>query len=349
MRRSGLVLGGLLAAFLLGEALVRIVVGTDSIPMTPLGIAPGRYVAHPFLPFTGVPRADYTLDDTGADGVTRYEHIRNNAHGYRTHDFPETKGPNDFFVVCLGGSTTYGRRVESNEKTWPGLLEAKLAAAMPDKNVRVFNLGMDRATSAVSVVNFALAGVHVEPDVVVVYHGYNDLAAMGREGFRSDHAHFFRDFSPERVWRGVQRSIPPWMLRSALVSFVASRLDVEMRINDLAAEIGVDSAPADDPLVGIEATLQNFVTIDAMARGRGGRALLTTFQFRDGDDPVYRRYNERLRAFYRERGLPFADIDAALPDHDDTINTDPCHFTPLGRERMADEVFDEIVRQGWVR
>ena len=44
------------------------------------------------------------------------------------------------------------------------------------------------ATSAVSVVNLALVGIHLEPDLVLVCRGCNDLSVMGAANFRTDRA-----------------------------------------------------------------------------------------------------------------------------------------------------------------
>ena len=126
--------------------------------------APGseRWQSHPFLTFVG--RASETLEFDHGDVVER---VSNNSYGFRTHTFPETKTDEDFFVLCLGGRTTYGFRVPTNDQTWPELLEAKLRAQYPERNVRVFNLGLDEATTTASVVALGLVGVHVKPDLVI--------------------------------------------------------------------------------------------------------------------------------------------------------------------------------------
>jgi hypothetical protein len=167
MRKLILVLGGVLAGFLVLEVLVR-VFHDGARPRsdfdTVTGIRHSRWVSHPFLPFTGRPNSRFEM----FNGPERTpEIVVTNSYGFRAHEFATEKKPNDYVIVALGGSTTYGYKIESNEKTWPELLEQKLAAQYPDKHVIAYNLGIDMATNAVGLVNLALVGVHLKPDLVI--------------------------------------------------------------------------------------------------------------------------------------------------------------------------------------
>jgi len=348
MRRLTLVAVGLVLGLVACEVALRLVTAAGGVPVTPLRIEHGRWTAHPFLPFAGIPAAEYRLNDRTEQGELRFEHIKNNAYGFRSHEFPPGRGERDVYIVCLGGSTTYGRRVESNASTWPELLERRLAERYPDRHFTVFNLGIDRATSAVSVVNMALVAAHLDPHLVIVYQGYNDSAAMGARDYRTDHAHFYSDFDPARVWRGVQRSLPGWLAWSYAANRAAHALDRLLELNDLAAEVGKPRLESDDPYAGMDTMLGNLTTIRSIAEGAGARTLFSTFQFRDGDDPLHAGFNRHLREFFEGRGYDFVDQARLLPDRDPTINTDVCHFTPKGREMLADNFFQHIVEHGLV-
>lgn len=302
-----------------------------------------RWISHPFQPYAGRPNAEFEFLNERA-GIREY--IRTNSYGFRSHEFPEAKKPGDFFVLCFGGSTTYGFGAASNSETWPERLEAKLAARYPEHNVKIFNLGLDMATSAVSVVNMALIGTHLHPDLVIVYHGYNDLAALGAKTFRSDHAHFYRDLDPEAVFTGFERSLPSWMLSSYVIAYAAGASDMILRINDLARVARIPFDYGDDRLRGLDATLQNLSTIRSLTAGAGGETLLSTFQFRDGDARDCSQLNQALRTYFDRKGYWYVDQDRLIPDHDPTLQIDECHFTPKGDDLMAQNFFDAIVERG---
>jgi len=298
-----------------------------------------RWVPHPFTPYAGRPNATFELKN---DDGSR-EHIVNNSYGFRAHEFPAAKNPEDYFILCFGGSTTYGYRVDSNANTWPERLEALLAARYPERNVKVFNLGVDMATSVFGVVNLALVGVHLQPDLVIHYEGYNEVAALGAGNFRPDHSHFYRDLDPRDAAAAFQLRVPAWLRSSYLVQVVTGVVDRATGANDLAVAVRMPENRSAEPMRGIEATFANYDTMHALAFGRGAEALFATFQFRDGNEPHYILYNDRMRAFFARRGYDYVDQDALIPDYDPTINVDVCHFTQKGRDMMAKNFFDHIV------
>jgi len=344
MKHLRLIAFGLFAGFLAAELGLRL--------FTPDGfwrhfdtaspLQSGRWVSHPFLPYAGGPDKEVVLknDDQGI------ERIVTNSYGFRAHEFVEEKADGDYIILCFGGSTTYGYRVESNELTWPELLEARLSERYPDRNVRAFNMGLDMATTAMSVVNMGLVGVHLEPDLVIVYHGYNDLAAIGASNHRTDHAHFYGDLHAESVRRGYQSAVPGFLRNSYVVHLATGALDRRGGVNDLAREVQRERFSDTDRFKGMESTLQNLATVGAMADGAGADTLYSTFQFADGQNPTYLEFNERLRAFFDEEGLDYVDQAALLPDNDPAINVDACHFTGEGRERLVENFHDRIVELG---
>lgn len=338
---------GLFLGFLVLELGVRIFWFPDGLDPrydTASPVESMRWVAHPFQPYAGRPSATFDLKN---DDGTR-EHIVTNSHGFRTHEFAASKRPDDYVVVCLGGSTTYGFKVDANANTWPERLEAHLAARHPERNVRVYNLGVDMATTVVSLVNMVLYGVRLEPDLVIVYHGYNDLAALGAANFRTDHAHFYADLNPRSVF-SYQALSPRWLRHSFAWTVASATLDRMSGSNDLAQAVQMPRTDHADPWFGIESMFVNLDSIHALAASGGGQTLFSTFQFRDGAlDPRLGEFNDALRSFFARRGYDYVDQDALLPDLDPTINVDPCHFTQEGRERMARNYFDHIVARDLV-
>ena len=345
MRRVLLVVAGLVLGCVLTEIGLRVALDAETMRHydTASPVENSRWVGHPFTPYAGRPNGRYELsNDTG-----QLEVIELNSYGFRTHEFDFDKQPGDLVVLAFGGSTTYGYKASSNQDTWPARLERMLAERYPGRRVRVYNMGVDMATTAVSVVNLALIGVHLRPDLVIVHHGYNDLAAVGAANFRTDHAHFYGDLNESGLRRGVQTYLPPRLRESALLRLITGAIDHRSGTNDLAAEVAKPREPDENRFKGLETTLGNFATIDSMARGRGARTLFATFQFRD-PAPEYATLNDTLRKFFSANGIEFVDQAELIPDGDPEIHVDICHFTPRGREMVARNFFDAIVERGLV-
>jgi len=332
---------GILLAFVFIEAALRLSVDVDRVHVnTEAPSESGRWVSHPFLPYAGRANATYDFYNSKANLT---EHIETNSYGFRSHEFPVAKHPEDYFIICLGGSTTYGYS-ESNETTWCQQLERKLSEHFPQRRIKAFNLGMDMGTSVMSLVNLALVGVHLQPDLIINYDGINDLWAIGTQNFRTDHAHIYNDLDPTKVYRGLERSLPRWMMSSYAIAYAAGAADLIFRINDLAAVARTERVQDPDPFKGIEATLQNFKTMRGIAHGKGADIIFSTVQFRDGAaDPLGTRLNGIFRDFFTANGYHYVDQERLIPDHDPSINVDEIHFTSKGDELMAENYFRSIV------
>jgi hypothetical protein len=283
----------------------------------------GRWIRHPFQPFAGKPHYDYAPARLDGSRVGR-----SNSYGFRSPEFPTVKGPNDYFIVCLG---------EASDPTWPELLELSLRQQYPSKRITVFNLGTELATSAVSVVNLTLIGIHLLPDLVIVYHGCNEAAAIAGEDFRRDHSHVFRNLKPEA-------SMPRWALSSYVVATAMGARKIQ-GLNDLRDLVLKPQGAGRDPFKGLAATLRNFDTMHAVAKGREAKTLFSTYRFGDGNDSVHRELNEKLRKFFRDKGFLYVDQAALIPDGDPTLMSDQCDLTRAGQARLADNFAERVVQE----
>jgi len=297
-----------------------------------------RWTSHPFLPYIGTPNLEYVVQREDAPAGVQG---KNNSLGFRTQEFPERKEPGDYYVIALGGSTTWGAISESNETTWPGLLEQRLRARYPDRNIKVFNFGASAATCVYSIVSLALMGVHLQPDLVIVYQGVTDLEPIHARHYRTDQAHYFKDFLVDTTWVGLRRSLPSWLRQSYLLAYTTSLLDDALEVNSLMFYVtNRVTEQTDDTGLAVHRMLEDLQTIDAISTGSGAQTLFSTFQFYD---PTGSRMNADLRQFFAENGLAYVDQDALIPDFDRSINIDDCHFTRKGDELMAENYFRYIV------
>lgn len=101
---------------------------------------------------------------------------RHNSLGFRGAEFSREKPEGEFRIVCLGGSTTYTVNVIDHRQSFPDRLEAELRKR-GFTQARVINAGVPGYTTWETLLNYQLRVQPLDPDLVVVYHGINDLKA----------------------------------------------------------------------------------------------------------------------------------------------------------------------------
>jgi lysophospholipase L1-like esterase len=124
---------------------------------------------------------------------------RHNALGYRGPDIAVPKPEGLVRILCAGGSTTYTPMV-GDEETYPAQLERALRERGVGP-VEVVNAGVEGWLSYETLINLELRALELEPDVVVVYHGVNDLLARlvwPPEAYRGDNSGYRRAVVPMR-------------------------------------------------------------------------------------------------------------------------------------------------------
>jgi hypothetical protein len=142
---------------------------------------------HPYLPFVykknfichkAMP-ANYPLHKdrgyTFSQLMTNNVRHLNGPNGDRDVIVPKPKGL--IRINCLGASTT-GNYINYKGKnySYPIELENILLSRFPGLSIEVNNYGQGGYTSAEILIEFLLNVIYTEPDMVVIYHAYNDLA-----------------------------------------------------------------------------------------------------------------------------------------------------------------------------
>jgi hypothetical protein len=126
-----------------------------------------------------------------------------NKYGFRGPDYEYEKKPGTLRIAVFGGSSTFGFNASGEEKTWPGALEFKLKRrlGMP---VEVINLGLPGFSSFNSKINYLCFGRAFQPDAIIVYHTWNDIAR-----FRDQEVRPYKSFGsrpPRPFWHHIARA-----------------------------------------------------------------------------------------------------------------------------------------------
>jgi lysophospholipase L1-like esterase len=103
------------------------------------------------------------------------EVVKTNTLGYRDGEWKVEKTEGTVRVVVLGGSAAWGYGASTNETTISSYLEKKLSAALSTQKVEVLNAANNGYTSTQEILR-AIQIMKYQPDLVIIYNGYNEVA-----------------------------------------------------------------------------------------------------------------------------------------------------------------------------
>jgi len=244
-------------------------------------------------------------------------------------------------IICFGGSTTFGQEAVWG-RTWPGQLQDLLG----HDSYEVLSAAHNGDTTAETLIKLSLIYSDLQPDIVLVYHGTNDLEASYQRGFRSDYSHRRRDVTPTPY--PIFERLPRWLDYSSY--FVMTRYWL---IGDRGNMWSMYTVPGDGADLrggpfGLGTFERNLRSIHAQARLAGAELVLGTFIY------YYTWAEERrgeLWASAWQRGLTAQnDIIRDLAANHASIHLadlarsfmpaerymlDFCHFTEDGNREVA--------------
>ena len=145
----------------------------------PLNIrtGPGLFYSHPYTGYAMKP--NYRRDP--------FELV--NSLGFRGEEIALKKPEDVYRIVAIGGSTTFAVYLPWNE-TYPYQLQAELRKRFNSDRIEVINAGLTGSTSAESFHRLATQILPVEPDMLIIYHAFNDLLPRVFDDYQEDYYHF---------------------------------------------------------------------------------------------------------------------------------------------------------------
>ena len=260
--------------------------------------------------------------------------------------------PNGLFRInCIGASTT-ANYIECNGQTfsYPMELESilKSSIAMP---VEVNNCAQGGYNSADIMVRFALQVLDTKPDVVVIYHAYNDIRAYLTPGFESDYSHVRRNLG-ENYWKFAFAAKIPYIPIYFLNFLINEWLPGNIR-NSLLDQVTKGRLDTSlDPSFGLSVYQKNLQNIIDICHCNGIQVVLSTYChfLHDAikDEPLHQLYgrivkeeNEIIRYLAIKNSLKLVD-NAALVPLVERYFVDSVHFTPEGMHLIASNIAGAI-------
>ncbi|MCZ6599072.1 MAG: SGNH/GDSL hydrolase family protein [Planctomycetota bacterium] len=300
----------------------------------------------------------YQLEDDPESGLRipvagqRAGGITVNSLGFRGPEIELPKPEGLIRIAFLGGSTTFCAHASSDARTWPALVVEGLREAHPGLDFDYVNGGTAGYSTAQSLQNLRHRVAPLEPDVVVIYHGTNDLT------------HDSRELAIAAGLHDPDADEPSWLAGISVAwELFEKNLRWRRRTSDEHAKLAFDPASVAAPF---RARLEELVDT---ARETADQVVLITFtprQRRDQAPAVFREasrsslffmpwlepedilagyetLNATLRDVARAKGTILVEDEHSIPP-DGQHFVDSVHFLDPGERKQADRVLAALER-----
>jgi lysophospholipase L1-like esterase len=283
-----------------------------------------------------------------------------NALGFRGPVVSIRKSAGVFRVDLLGGSTSHGWGV-NDDQTIDAHMRRQLVGAYPGRQFEVVNLGFDGYDSYQDFERLRSDGLRLQPDVVIVNSGINDVRnAWFRQLRDRDPRTFLWLADIERLQAEARRGGPTlwtrtkhWFYVARVPGFARTRLYQWRNTNHPSPETrGTRFMPTLEAADYFERNLERIASITA---ARGIAVLFSTppsalrlpgtshetsgRTYWLSDAPMTQRYRDELDRRMRSvaaklsaHGAHVSYVDHAI---DVSMFLDDCHLTNGGNERVA--------------
>jgi lysophospholipase L1-like esterase len=320
--------------------------------------------------------------EEGLPGIAGKNVFTTNNMGFRGDYLASPKPQDEFRIFLVGGSTAECLTVDDSQAI-NTVLQNELARNIPvGLTAKVYNAGKsgDRSYDHIAMIVHRL--VHLEPDMIVVFSGFNDLNASMKN---ADYLHYRHN--------GYERRLTA----PALVMMLATEFQLGRRAQSVIRsltgktdrqvfeEIPVKtnyrekvkvrlSVPvsSETPRTDLPAYRRNLTTIEGVARSHGIRLIFMTqpSSWNSSIDPSIRNWhwmtyragktysedsmdaaltlvNGVMLDVSKERGIPVLDLARSLPKSTEFF-IDDVHFTAKGAQEIGVQLASLILGKGLV-
>jgi lysophospholipase L1-like esterase len=334
-----------------------------------------------YIPSAHTPNYQMTVTaEPGLPGVSGTATFSTNNVGFRGEALARPKPPREYRIFLVGGSTTECHVLDDTQALHAALQQRLRAQVGPGgPRVVVYNAGKagDKSTDHVAVVTQRL--VHLEPDLVVVFAGINDLRAAVH---RFDYLHLAESSQakytlpllvkfaatefqiPRRLW-AIQHGFRLQGERERLEA-ITTTTDCRLKADLAASKPFSDLAPHTD----LPPYRRHLQTLAGAARAHGFALVFMTqattwnsqvdpearrwhwLGYLDGvryrEDALHRAlesYNDVMREVAAEADAPLLDLAVRLPKSLEYFYDD-VHFNVRGAATAAAALADILAARG---
>jgi lysophospholipase L1-like esterase len=239
------------------------------------------------------------------------------------------KRPGEVRILSLGESTTFAAKMAYDE-AYSAVLEQGLNDGSRETRVRVLNAGVPGYTLFQGVQFLLHRSLPFEPDLVLLYFGYNDFLPVAflaeRAGDAAGEAGGMNDWELFDRRQQLPRRLTSFLIQNSNLA----RGLLELRRRE-PADLQVNPYR---PRVPAEHRRRLLELARRFCDDRGIELVVVI--------PIYRSFSEHvalLRAFTRSSGVLAVDLPRVLPPrferHRETYFSDDAHPTPEGHRLIA--------------
>jgi lysophospholipase L1-like esterase len=323
-----------------------------------------------YVLFTSIKPEDYAWTPHPYLGYSPTPNYRkggtfHNSLGYRNNEFPLEKPPGVYRIVALGGSSTYDVRIEDNDKTFTAQLEKVLKEKYGYQSVEVINAGVPGYNSWEVLINLEFRVLDLDPDLIIVYEGTNDVHARMVEpsSYRGD------DSGRRQIWR-VPR-VPLWE-HSALLRILSRKMNFtrQVSVDDFVSpstylswpfeyrlnEDGIDPSEIlkQNPPIFYRRNLENMI---AVAREHGVNIMFSTWAYspyfndyasKEAYQQGFEENNRVMKEVANQNQIPVFDFASMMPQ-DPSYWADGRHSNEAGAMLKASLFAEFIDNEGLIK
>ena len=275
----------------------------------------------------------------------------NGPHGDRDIVTPQPQGL--IRINCLGASTT-GNELEYDGViySYPLELERILQEKFPGLKIEVNNCGVGGRTTAEILIDFLLSGIDTSPNIVVLYHAYNDLQPSLTPGFLSDYSHAKRNLGESYYLYRRYSKIPALPL--ALYNMFMNKLFLTNLRYSLHQAISRGEVDLNHDFQGLKTYKRNIEHLINICKANHIHIICSTFcyNFYDAvkDSTTHLKYysgvleeNNVIIELCHKHDIPLVDNFTLMP-REERYFVDTIHFSPDGMIKLAENISKPIIK-----
>lgn len=301
---------------------------------------------------------------------------RTNSLGLRSREISPEKQDNEYRILSLGESTTYGYGV-ANDETYSAQLETLLNAGDGKKEFQVINAGVPAWSSFQSLLFLKERGIKLEPDMVLLYNEFNDYlptsyrssSSTQKQGLSKTDREIYESFlgklsrtllAHSAIFRFIQYRIETHRMDSAIALQTQGDLPLDQTLNSQLGQIGMASNTEISPRLTQEGESDEIDETQLPRRVSPAERTQILQEMADFCDehgielviihPSYRFTSPHeclLTEFCSSRGVPMFDAHASL--HQPSLSPeeqflDSMHPTPSAHAKVAADLFSFLQR-----
>lgn len=288
-----------------------------------------------------------------APGLTQgHEHVINvNSLGFRGAETELPKPEGRVRIGFLGGSTTFCAEASSDLTTWPELVRIGLAARFPGASFDAVNAGVAAYSSKHSLANLTHRVAPTQPDMLVIYHGTNDISQDARAQAKAAGLLSAEDDEPSWLarisvaWQLIEKNLSPGR---SVRGVGGETLDFDLERGTAAFRERLTTLVEAGKLEARTVVLITFAhkvrhEQDAATRFAASNTSLYWLPFMtvDGVLEAFDAYNDVVREVAEATGATLVGAEDDIPG-DDAHFADSVHLTDAGCVRQAARVLDAL-------